>query len=312
MKIEFLPIEQAEEDYQKYLRDAHNTTVFHTVEWLLSLRDGLKGKVLIGFTENFAIPLFIRGVGLFRRVYSLPYDTYGGPLVLKKVDLEIDALYSPFIYTRVVDFHGMLSAKRFRRIRVTTHLLYITGGHGTVREGYSNSLRKALRQANSRGIKIYTMSEQSELRPFYQLYLATSKRVGIKPKPYSLFRAIYDYMVPKGYAQFYIARYELEAVAGMVILKNRKMAIAWQEGYREDTLNLRPINALLDKAIRDATLQRIRVFNLGPSPPSRPGIVKFKESFGAKPYDYQIYEHVPLHFLPLKQLKGKFNLHASF
>jgi len=303
MKIEFLPLEDAEKDYQRYLKNAHNTTVFHTIEWLLSLRDGLKGKILIGFTENHAIPLFIKGRGLFKRIYSLPYDTYGGPLILKKEKSNIDPLYSPFTYTRIVDYHGVLTAKRFRSIKVTTHIIYITGGHGAVREGYSDSLKKALKQAESRGVKVYTLTEQSELRPFYQLYLKTSRKVGIKPKPYSLFRAIFDYMVPKGYAQFYLARSELEAVAGQVILKNRRMAIAWQEGYREDAINLRPINALLDKAIRDATLQRIRVFNLGPSPTSRPGIVKFKESFGAKPYEFKIYEHVPLHFLPIRAIK---------
>lgn len=303
MKIEFLPLEQAEKDYRRYLKNAHNTTVFHTVEWLMSLRDGLKGKIVIGFTENYAIPLFIKGRGIFKRVYSLPYDTYGGPVELKKGDSEIDAIYSPFVYTRVVDYHGIATANRFKKMKVTTHILYITGGHGAVRERYSDSLKKALKQAESRGVKVYTLTEQSELRPFYQLYLATSKKVGIKPKPYSLFRAIFEYMVPKGYAQFYLARYELEAVAGMVILKNRRMAIAWQEGYREDALNLRPINALLDKAIRDATLQRIRIFNLGPSPPARPGIVKFKESFGAQPYEYSVYEHVPLHFLPIRAVK---------
>ncbi len=303
MKIEFLPLEQAEKDYQKYLKNAHNATVFHTVEWLHSIRDGLKGRVVIGFTENYAIPLFIKGRGPFKRVYSLPYDTYGGPIVLKKDDSDIDPLYSALAYMRIVDYHSVVKARRFRKKKVTTHVLYITGGHGAVREGYSDSLKKALKQAESRGVKVYTLTEKSELRPFYQLYLATSKKVGIKPKPYSLFRAIYEYMVPKGYAQFYIARYDLEAVAGMVILKNRRMAIAWQEGYREDALNLRPINALLDKAIRDASLQRIRVFNLGPSPASRPGIVKFKESFGAKPYEFFIYEHVPLHFLPIRAIK---------
>jgi len=296
MNLRIVPLEEAKDEYRTALRRANNATVFHTVEWLECIHQALNGRVYIGFAEDFAIPLFVKGKPPFRRVFSLPYDTYGGPLVRRNQTVSIDALYAPLDWVRIVDYRTVVSeAKRFRALQWVTHVIYLRGGMGEVQDRYTGSLKKALKQAKRRGLDLETLRDPSELRVFYQLYLQTAKRNKLPVYPYRLFREIFERMVPKGYATFYLARHELEAVAGLLVLKDHNMALAWVDGYKEEALPLRPMNALIDKSIRDAARLRLNVYNLGSTPTNRPGIVKFKESFGAVTYHFTVFEHLPVH-----------------
>jgi CelD/BcsL family acetyltransferase involved in cellulose biosynthesis len=103
------------------------------------------------------------------------------------------------------------------------------------------------------------------------------------------FRSLFHHMVPGGLATFYLAWKDGEAIGGNIVLRYNRMAYDWMWVYDERHANLRPTNAMIDRAIKDEIERGASQFNLGASPHERLGSVRFKKSFGADSHAYRIF-----------------------
>ncbi len=294
-----VPLSEIQEEYQKAVSRSPFATVFHRLEWLDTLRAALGGRIRILVHPDFYMPLHLKGLWPLRRVYSLDYDTYGGPVPRHRKatgPFQMTPLFGAWDLVRIVDFHGLLEpVPGMELIDAETQVIYARGGIGEVRQNYHRSLKKALRKARREGVQVETVRTEGQVAVFYHLYQQTTKRLGIHRKPLRLFQEIFRRMVPNNFATFYLARHEGQAVAGMVILKDHRMALAWQEGYRPEALSLNPVHLLLDRALEDACQEGIPLFNLGPTPEGREGIRQWKSHFGATTRFFTVLQRIPDH-----------------
>jgi hypothetical protein len=231
---------------------------------------------------------------MLRRAFSLPFDTYGGPVSARRngpVSFEraIEPLGNPS--ARVADFgDGMASFNGTRRT-LASHLVDLSGGYDRAAGQYTDANRRNIRQANEHGVRVVSVSEASAARDFHRLHLRTVKRHGARPLPAVFFDSVFARMVPAGAATFYFALHEGRAVAGNLVLRHRDRAYDWMWVYDDRFAPLRATNLMIDRALRDEAARGARELNLGASPNDRLGSVRFKQGFGARPHVYAVYAH---------------------
>ena len=280
--------------YAELADQSRTASVYHAPEWL-RVFEALSYRLrFVEVDRDTLVPFVCVGSGPLRRAYSLPYDTYGGPVTRSPAGAPISfpdlaaVLRIPTV--RVVDFHGALTPEGAAVERKTTHIvaLDVDGGYDAVHRTYSKRNREALRQGERRGIEVTIASDRTDVDAFRKLYEHTSQQHGTRPLPPGFFEAVHEFMSPVGMARFYLARHEGNPIAGHLTLQRGQDAYAWGLGYDDAFLQLRPANALIDRAIRDAVSNGAARFNLGMSPSSGRGILRFKQSFGTEPYEYQI------------------------
>jgi len=298
---------ETRERYAEIYEASRSASVYQSPEWLAVL-ETLKGElVFLEVDGSTIIPFICKGKGRLRRCYSLSFDTYGGPVSCGDADVSFNevvrTLKIPSV--RMVDFSSNVTDPSNPAVEITAHIVDLTGGEDKVHGAYSKRNREALRQAGRRGIRIEKMESREFLDEFYSLHAHTARRHRTLPHPKSILEMIFKIMTPKDMAAFYFARREGVAVACNLILRDKKTAYDWLLGYKEDSLNFRPTNALIDRSIRDEIQAGSEIFNLGASPSQHQGIVKFKESFGAKPFPYRIFFKAGFSYHLMRNLKNR-------
>jgi hypothetical protein len=282
--------------YRAMVEASTEASVYHTPEWL-SVFEALSYEVEFVDAGDVMIPFVCKGTGVFRRGFSLPYDTYGGAVSgasQLSYDDVIESLGIPS--ARIVDFGARTNGTRCVVEHATTHIVHLHDDYDSVASRYAQMNRRAIRQAERRGL-VVSEAGDGDVATFYRFYLDSCRRYGSPPLPLRFFDAVNRIMVPKGLARFYIARHNERPVAGNLVLRYGERAYDWTWGYDRST------NAMVDRAIRDEIAQGTVEFNLGASPANNNGNAQFKENFGAKSYTYPILSRTGLWYDTARRIR---------
>lgn len=280
--------------YAEILDGFAQASVYHTPAWLRVWEDLGADLAFVEVDAETMVPFICRGTGSLRRAYSLPFDTYGGPVTARRgdpVSFEgiIERIASPSV--RVADFGAVVASCNGALRPAVSHIVELSGGYDAVARHYSDANRRNIRQAVDHGVRVAAVSQHAVTRDFYRLHLQTVKRHGARPLPRAFFEAVYARLVPAGAATFYLAFHQDRVVAGNLVLRHRDRSYDWMWVYDDRVTPLRATNLMLDHAIRDEAARGSRELNLGASPNDHLGSVRFKQSFGARPYTYAVYSH---------------------
>lgn len=253
-----------------------------------------QGRVVAG------LPLIRFSAGWpFRAIYSLVFDSYGGPLIrpehlddselLLKISAEIDseaAQYGAFearflvpptapnVLTRYFQLSN--GAVSFKRI---CPLLALDRSLEQIVRGYRSSVRRAIKRSAREGIIVEENAHITKVRQAYSIYQATMDRIGGTAKPWRFIEAL----LREKLAVSFVAQRNARPIGLVILLVSSRMAIYWISATELSASIFRPTNALLNHAIRWCHDQRIAVFNFGESPAERPGLIRFKEEWGTAP-----------------------------
>lgn len=269
-------------------------TVYQTPAWLdLWKRLGAE----IAFVEvdsETMVPFVCRGRGALRRAYSLPFDTYGGPVTPHpNGPVVFENAIAPLgnVSVRMVDFGSGVASMNGAASALTCHIVDLSSGYAAAEERYHDANRRLIRQAQERGVRVEVMNDEASLHAFYRLHVRTVARYGARAMPRSFFEALFATLVPAQLATFYLAHRGDDVVAGNLVLRWAGRASDWMWVYCDRFSSLRATNLLIDRAIHDEAGRGTVELNLGASPNDRLGSVRFKQSFGARPFEYRIYTH---------------------
>ncbi|MFN8179066.1 MAG: GNAT family N-acetyltransferase [bacterium] len=246
-----------------------------------------------------ALP-FIRlsGGGPFRSLHSLVFDSYGGPLIHSDclADDDLSRAISAAIdseATRWRAFEAKLVAppgapeavvQCLRRddavtcLRRDCHVLSLDRPMDSVVAGYAPSVRRAVRRSAREGVLVQEDPDLAEVRAAYPIYRRTMSRLGATSKPWRFIEAL----LRDKLAVAFLARRDARPIALVVLLVSPRMASYWISAADPAASACRPTNALVDHAIRWCHARGIRRLSFGESQPDRPGLVRFKEGWGAE------------------------------
>ncbi len=246
-----------------------------------------------------ALPLArLSAGGPFRGIYSMVFDSYGGPLVhpehlgdaelLASISAQIDSEASRH---RAFEAQIMvpptapdaarecLLATGTRSFRRLCPLLALDRSLDEIRQGYDPAVRRAIRRSERAGVRVEANADHDLVRRGYAVYRATMDRIGGTTKPWRFIEMLLD----KKLAVAFLAKEGDRLIGLVILLVSSQMAVYWISASEASASRSRPTNALVDAAIDWCHRNGIRQFSFGESPGERPGLVKFKLGWNPEP-----------------------------
>ena len=117
-----------------------------------------------------------------------------------------------------------------------THLLKTNGNIDALWHAYNKRVRGAVRKAEKSGVEVKNTDSAEALSTFYDMYLATVKRLGGTPKP----RALMQTLLQQKIARLAIATYHDTIIAGLLYLHFNQTVTLWCEASVPEFLKYRP------------------------------------------------------------------------
>lgn len=281
-------------------------TLFLHPRWMRALLEGYpryRPLYLVAESEGGAaglLPLVrVSRLGLLQFL-SLPFGTYGGPLVAPGADPETAGVL-------LRAFRDLSRTPRCLRFEMTlldpspdlrrdaakvlegnvqefrTHQVDLSRGMPHLWEhGYRRGTRKCVRAAERAGVTVSVEEGEDAVTRLMELYGTQVRNwPGITPYSPRLVRALAG--DPAGDSRIYVARRDGAALAACLVLEHAGREVhPFVSGSLPEGRRLRAFHLLIHTALTDACARGFRTWNFGGSGGDR-RIEFFKESFGAVP-----------------------------
>jgi hypothetical protein len=274
----FQKIENKQE-LQRLLNKALFKTFFHSLEWQEFLEKEFKWLKFEHYLYKDELLLSFGKIG--KKLVSLPFCEYGGPLPLKeRIDFE------KFSKDVLEEFGNNIKIKFHPRIlnrESDTITYFIENLDKLFEEKILNSFRKTLRHsiknAQKQDLKIKKCSSPKELKQFYNLYAANLKKRKTVPYPFSVIKFLYS----SADSELLLAWYKGRIVAGSLFLHYDKFIHYFLSASDYKYRNLGANYLILWEKIRKSLDKDYKVFDLGAAPKGS-SLEVFKRGWGGKEY----------------------------
>jgi CelD/BcsL family acetyltransferase involved in cellulose biosynthesis len=294
----FIDSEFTAEEWNNYLSSTHST-VYHTLEWRSVLENLFHYRTFYALCRHNRdivgiLPLaFVRSWITGKRVVSLPYSQYGGPIVsdVRALDCMVEHLVGylsqGFEYVRlrprerldegVVDRAGLKKLDYYARCVIPLE----NRNDDDVREHLHKSVIRSIKASIRAGIHIENCDYQHDGDIIQTMMFQTCKKHGVPPYPPTLLDAIHEKLVSKNLARTFVARLEGRVIAALIMFTMSGEGIYAYNFSDRKYLRLRPNNALIWAAIQWSLENRLSIFDLGISSPQDNQLLPFKKRWGA-------------------------------
>jgi len=289
--------------YRRLLADDRSATFFHTAEWSSFLQEALSGcspETLVARNDDEiigALPFMTRTKIGLKVLESMPFGTYGGPVVTPGGDDVAAALVAAFAklakspgvaMAQLVDVSGreLDPAGAFERTSGTMQVVDLSGGFESVLSGFRPSARNKLKKARKAGVTVRRGQGAEDFSIYFTLLEKSAARWGT-PAPHGrrFFERLAD--VEHDGVQLWLAEHEGTVIGGDLNFALNGMIMNWGNASSDAGRRLATNNLLHAHAMRVGAEGGYRSFNMGASQ-DLPGVAAFKRSLGAQVSDYTI------------------------
>jgi hypothetical protein len=279
------------------LVDRHpSASFFHTRAWLETLRRTY-GFEPVAYTtspagaklDNAIVFCRIRSWLTGQRLVSLPFSDHAEPLT--DSDEALHALLGSLASGLARDGHRYLEL-RSARVPVAgaagfgesasfySHRLDLGPSLDTIHQRlHKDCIRRKIRRAERDGLTCEEGRSDRLLEAFYRLLVLTSRRRHLPPQPLAWFRHM---MAFAGDGLKIRVAFKDGCPAAAILTLTSRTSMIYKYGCSDLRFNsLGGTQLLLWHAIREAKHLRLREFDFGRSDPHTPGLVTFKDRWGA-------------------------------
>jgi hypothetical protein len=282
--------------WPEFLERHSSASVFHSRPWLDAL-SRTHGYEPIAYTTcppgaelaNALVFCLIHNRLTGQRLVSLPFSDHSEPLVDTEEALRylLDALVGDFRrarwkYIEIRPLRTSLSnitgfeasdALYFHRIDLTPPFATL------LRSFHKDCTQRKIRRAEREALTYEAGRSEPLLHKFYCLLLLTCRRKRLPPQPINWFRHLIDRFADS--LTIHTASKDSLPVASILTL-SFKRTLVFKYGCSDSRLNkLGGTHFLLWRAIREAKRNGLQEFDLGRSDLHTPGLVAFKDRWGA-------------------------------
>jgi len=300
-------VEVTESDSQrwnKFVTEASHSSVYHLWEWGDVLHRTYKyarhyvtvekqGEILGIFPC-----LYIKSLIFGKRLISLPFVEYAGPLLRDGTESSAAQLALTQLSEHIAELSRRLKADyvevrnplgavsnllpsvSFSPLqRHVTFEIDLTKSEEELLKNMDKKSRNSLRKALRSEMSIKEVNSES-LEEYYNLYLDTQKRLGSPPHSFAFFQNIYDGFSPPGLLHILLAKCDNTAVAGVIVFGFKERLYWFGNVTRRKYAHLNPTNLLLWHVIQFGIKNGFKIFDLGQTRREDEGIYHFKSGWG--------------------------------
>lgn len=155
----------------------------------------------------------------------------------------------------------------------------------------TKSRRRGVKYAKKKNLIIEVVTDRKMIPIFYEILLDTYRNIKLPLADISLLEAVYDILVPKNMAQFFLVKYDGEYIGGRVVLLFNKTVYAWYRGSKPEFLKLYPNDLMGWDIIERYHEEGYHLLDLGGAgkPGNNYGVRDFKIQFGGEVVNYGRY-----------------------
>lgn len=316
--------EVSEEEWKSYILEHPHGTLYHLPEWKSVLQQTFKYKhSFYIFARNNSreicgmLPLInINNIITGNRLVSLPFSYACGPLVnsedvliklaesakelckeLKCNYMEIRTWGSPenCSFNDKESVAGIFEDIGFQPYdELYTYILTLEQDPVQVwKKLHQKSVRWAINKAKKDGLVVREGNNESDLKHFFELNMATKKRLGVPGHPLALF--LNQFICFGNRAKLYIAEYENKIISGIITLAFKDFILYAYGASDEKYHSHRPNNLTIWTAIEEGCKNGTKYFDFGKATKNDEGLISFKRRWGTveKKLVYYYYPHIP-------------------
>lgn len=250
-----------------------------------------------------ALPLFlVKSRLLGNRLVSLPFTPNCDPLVetARQWEQLMDAV---LIYQQEVQAKYLELRAFFSPAEIYDHKLNQNRDYATFeltldqppeklrQKFHKGCVLRSLKKAEKNGVQLRWGSSEADLRAFCDLLILTRRKHGFPPQPFEFYENMWKAFYPKNQIALPLAVYQGKIVAGIILFKYRRRVHYEFVASDLDYLNVRPNHFLIWQSLKAAWDGGFNIFDFGKTPLDNPGLVQFKERWGAaaRPLTYRFY-----------------------
>lgn len=268
-----------------------------------------------GKVQCLVLASLIKEGGGIKGAMSARAVVTGGPLSVNgefKAVLEaFDELARPkALYAQVRNLRDISSHRQtFEEAGYSfeDHLNYVhdlTKPPQAIFAGFSDSRKKGIKRAESRGITVKVAEEANDVDTAYEIISHTYTEAGVPLADKSLFHAAWRILVPIGMARLLLATRGKERLAARFILTSRGMIHDWYAGTAPEGKGQNANELLVWAAMQWGSANGYKLFDFGgagrPGEDYGPG--EFKRRFGGEQTEFGRFQKV---YHPVKYMAGK-------
>ncbi len=286
----------ADERWEGFLQSHPRASIFHSRGWLQALCRTYDYTPTAFTTSPPGHPLtngipFCRITGFFgkRRLVALPFSDHCEPLVGDAEELKSiltflqhkrDIEEWDYVEMRPAS-SDLASGTEFAKSQTFSfHKLNLRHSSEEIFQSFhKNCVQRKIRRAEREGLVYEKGTADELLRKFYQLLLQTRRRHGVPIQPLSWFRNLIGCL--DGALTIRVASKDGRAIASILTLRYKHVLV-----FKYGCLDRRfgkygGMQFLLWRAIQEAGQSDLWEFDLGRSDLDNPGLIRFKDRWGA-------------------------------
>jgi len=279
--------------WSEFVASRGDATPFHQPFWALTLADCYKldGYALVlGDAEDTVVaglPVLVAPRVPFagERWISLPFTDGLSPLVdpdrAEELGARLEALRSERGLARI-EVRGRMPGAHVYPVEWVTHDRALGPDPDENARDFDASVARNIRAAKRQGVVIRRMESEPDLvRTYFDLHVATRRRLGVPTQPRRLFELLWKRGFEQGHGFGLLACHNDVAVAGAVFLTGNGTVLYKFGASDSEFWHLRPNNLLFDAALRIAAAEGNTRSDFGRSEVSADGLRRFKAGWGA-------------------------------
>ena len=275
----------------------HDSSVFHSPEWLQVLADSYELEILANILidemgeAKAGIPFGrvsdIRG----KRLVALPFSDYCDPLVADESYWRclIDPLLAEGcpLSLRCLHNHLPMTDERFAEVgRAKWHGLDLRGDKDSLWQGLGGSARNKIRKALRNGVGARAARTREELRAFFELHLKTRKqKYSLLAQPYRFFENIWRRFVERGKGLLLLATHQNSIIAGSFFLEWQNKLYYKFNASSPELTSPGANDLLIWEGIVYSIGKGLRHLDFGLSDRDQEGLLRYKRKFASEEKD---------------------------
>jgi len=293
-------------EWERLLLEDPRSTFFHTLEWGEFLQRALNGwerYFVVGKTGGrlvAGIPAMRYCKRGFYATMSMPFGTYGGPLVgdgaaksaYERLSNRFfdEARAARVTFAELVDYPPRFPTvinSGTREVEDETQVLGLHRGYGDLFNGFKPANRNKIRKGQKAGVTVRRGQSTADFLAYHKVLLDCAKNWDGRVRfGRGFFVNLSD--SDTGAVQLWLAEYEGKVISGLLNFMHGDSIMNWGAVMLRKSRTLSPMNLLHAEAIRDAVNRGLATYNFGSSA-GFDGVDSFKTAFGTTRVGYNHY-----------------------
>ena len=295
--------------WDEFVLNHPRSTPYHLSGWLKVIQQTYSFRPLLFVWRgegaiSGVFPVFlVRQFTGDRRLISLPFSDYGGPLFLEeKVAGEaLEELLREYkrqqksieIRGFVPEGLGFIPLEYYK-----SHVLSLSESLSAISSRIEKrTILYSIRKAERAGLETRESNDADGMEQFYRLNVLTRRKHGVPAQSKAFFENLLQNMIRKGFGYLLLSHYMSQTVAASLFLNaGRRLHYKYNASDPNVLGKITPNHALTFHAIKKANEEGYLSLDFGRTSPDNEGLMRYKAMWGCECLD------CPYHYFP--QIRG--------